>query len=305
MKIIALIAAFVQLALVCARVVQPRIDGYNASIAAANFSTAGDITVATNPVCLIPYPPAYPDVWKKNKCRGEKYYDAFHSTSQDAGKLFKPVRDTAESPFTAVSDLAWWKWQDAKEKGGYTDFKKQWGVDGVLRAIGVSDKSTTDGGTVQTFRIVHGDAEAHGGGFGSAPYNSQPKYTVNGKEYRITGSDYSFALEPNGVLVAMDRKSPQFAGNERNPKVQAAELPELGAFSDVVWLKWREATGNFPSSMRYFLTLAISNPETRSLLNIVLTKAEECEVPAWPGLDVEEGSDEFFALLGMYQNEDL
>jgi hypothetical protein len=300
MRIIALVAVF-QLALVSARVVQPWVDDYNASIASANFSTAGDVTVAAGPVCRIPYPAAEPGVWNKNKCRGEKFYDAMHSTKEQAGKLFKPVRDTSESPFTATSDLKKWGWMDAAIKPGYSDFKKIWGVDSVLRAIRVSDKATKDGGTIQMFRTTHGDGDANGGGYGETPYNKQPKYAANGKEYPVTGSEYNFAFDPSGMLLALDRKSPQFAGNERNPKVQEADLPELAAFSDIAWLKWKEATGNFPTTMHYFLTLAITNPETRSLLNIVLTRAEECEVPAWPGLEVDASSEEGYALLGMYQ----
>lgn len=193
---------------------------------------------------------------------------------------------------------------DAAVKPGYADFEKTWGVDGILRAIRVSDKATKDGGTLQMFRTTHGDGNANGGGYGVTPYNKQPKYTANGKKYPVSGSEYNFAFDPSGILLALDRKSPQFAGSERNPKVQGDDLPELAAFSAVAWLKWKEATGGFPTTMRCFLTLSITNSETRSLLNVVLTRAEECEVPSWPGLDIDASSDEGLALLGMYEAED-
>lgn len=305
MRIITVTAALLQLALVSARVAQPWVDGYKASIASANVTTDGDVPVAAGPVCTIPYPTADPAVWNKNKCRGEKFYDAFHDTKEGAGRLFKPPRDTSESPFTAVSDLTKWGWMNAAIKPSYDDFKKVWGVDDVLRKIGVSDKATRNGGTIQMLRTTHGNGDDNGGGFGPTPYNKQQKYMANTHEYPVSGSEYHFAFDPSGVLMALDRKSPQFAGAERTPKVQGDDLPELGAFSDIAWLKWKDVTGNFPSIMRYFLTLAISNPETRSLLGSVLTKAEECGVPAWPGLEIDAGTDEGYALLGTYQTEDL
>lgn len=299
------ISTIFQLALVSARVAQPWVDGYNASITYTNVSTAGDVTVATGPVCPIPFPTANPDVWNKNKCRGEKFYDAFHDTKEGAGRLFKPPRDTSESPYTATSDLTKWGWMDAAIKPSYDDFKKIWGVDDILRKLGLSDKATKNGGTIQMLRVTHGNGDENSGGFGPTPYNKQLKYTADSHEYPVSGSEYHFAFDPSGVLMALDRKSPQFAGNERNPKVQGDDLPELGAFSDIAWLKWKEVTGNFPSTMRYFLTLAITNPETRSLLGTVLTREEECEVPAWPGLEVDAGTDEGYALLGTYQTGDL
>lgn len=89
MNLVVLFSALLQLGLACARVAQPWVDGLNASIIFTNLSTAGDFTIATGPVCNIPFPSAEPAVWNKNKCRGEKFYDAMHSTKEQAGKLFQ------------------------------------------------------------------------------------------------------------------------------------------------------------------------------------------------------------------------
>lgn len=187
-------------------------------------------------------------------------------------------------------------------------------MDHVLRAIGVSDKATKFGGTIEVVKLAHGDSDANGGGYGPTPYNGQSTYKVDGNDYRFTGSEYTFGFDPSGgmlprcwqrttltdllVLLAMDRKSPQFAGNQRNPKVQGDGLPGLQSFSDVAWLKWKAVTGKAPSTMRYFASLSITNIETRGVLAKVLDKAAYREVPAWPGHNVDANSEEGAALLG-------
>lgn len=96
----------------------------------------------------------------------------------------------------------------------------------------------------------------------------------------------------------MDRKSPQFAGKERKPKVEGDQLPDLKSFSDVAWLKWKETTGAEPTTMRYFLTLSITNIDTRGVFGRILTEAKYTEVPRWPGYEVSADSDQGAALLG-------
>jgi hypothetical protein len=294
-----LLAVASTFALSSARVTRPWVDGYNASIADSNISTAGDHDVTTAAVCNIPIPPASDEVWDACRCRGENFWDAMHSSSEGAGKLFRSIRDTSESPFTNIADLTKWGWKDATVRPIYFDFAKAWGVDHVLRAIGVSDKATKDGGRIEVVRVTHGDGDANGGGWGTSPYNNQPQYTVDGKNYRVTGSEYNFGFDPSGgILLALDRMSPQFAGSKRYPKVEGSDLPDLQAFSDVAWLKWKETTGSAPTSIRYFMSLSITNHDTRGILNIILTGEEYCEVPAWPGHDVDPTSEEGAALLG-------
>ncbi|KAF1924504.1 uncharacterized protein M421DRAFT_8806 [Didymella exigua CBS 183.55] len=290
MKISFLIAAFL-LALTSARVAQPLLSH-------SNVSTAGDITTTSGTITPLPYPPTSKNVWNTCKCRGENFWKAMHTVKEGAGKLFNPPRDTSESTFTDTAELTKWSWNDAEPQATYFDFAKAWGVDHVLRAIGVSDKATKDGGSIQVFKATHGDSNANGGGHGISPYNVQPRYTANGRTYRVTGSEYNFGFDPSGVLLALDRKSPQFAGSKRNPRVQGDGLPELQSFSDVAWLKWKGATGRTPTSMRYFASLSITNDETRGIINIVLSRANFDQLPAWPGHDVDPNTEEGAALLG-------
>jgi hypothetical protein len=96
----------------------------------------------------------------------------------------------------------------------------------------------------------------------------------------------------------MNRKSPQFAGKERKPKVEGDQLPDLKSFSDIAWLKWKETIGDEPKTIRYFLTLSITNIDTRGVFGRILTEAKYTEVPKWPGYEVSADSDQGAALLG-------
>ena len=87
MNLFMLVAAFL-LALASARVAQPWVGDYNVTIAADE-----------RPLYL-PYPFATDDFYNTCKCKGENFWKAMHSSSADAGKLFKPVRDSSESAFT-------------------------------------------------------------------------------------------------------------------------------------------------------------------------------------------------------------
>lgn len=100
------------------------------------------------------------------------------------------------------------------------------------------------------------------------------------------------------VLLAMDRKSPRYAGSQRTPKVEGDGLPDLQSFSDVAWLKWTETAGSAPSFIRYFASLSITNIDTNGVLSRVLDQAKYAEVPAWPGYDVVANTEQGAALMG-------
>lgn len=87
MKTFMLVVAFL-LVLTSARVAQPWAGDYNVS------------TAADDRPLPLPYPPAPDNVWNTCKCRGVNFWNAMHSSREDAGKLFKPVRDSSESIFT-------------------------------------------------------------------------------------------------------------------------------------------------------------------------------------------------------------
>lgn len=99
------------------------------------------------------------------------------------------------------------------------------------------------------------------------------------------------------VLIAMERKSPKYAGEKRDPKIEGDQLPKLQSFSDIAWTKWASTTGS-PTKMRYFLSLAISNEHTRSIIGKILNDARHSWQPAWPGVTYATDTPQGAALLG-------
>lgn len=90
MKLYILVVAYIA-ALASARVAQPWVGHYN-------ITTAAD----ERPLYL-PYPFATDDYYNTCKCKGEHFWTAMHSSSTEAGNLFKPPRDSSESLFTDTS----------------------------------------------------------------------------------------------------------------------------------------------------------------------------------------------------------
>ncbi|KAI8943557.1 hypothetical protein NX059_001554 [Plenodomus lindquistii] len=258
------------------------------------------VQVATDRPLYLPYPFATDPYYNSCKCKGQAFLHAMQSSDADAGKLFTPARSSASSPHTDPAELTTWNWQTSKVSPTMRNFEKAWGVDHVLRALGTSDKAVEDGGTVNVVTITHGNAGDNGGGYGNKVYNDQPEYTVGGTQYRVTGGEYTYGFDPSGVILAMNRKSPKFAGLERKPKIEGTtSLPTLQSFSDVAWLHGSAVSSSGePKTMRYFLSLSITNIETRGVIGRILSAAGLGEVPGWPGWDADTSTDAGAALLG-------
>lgn len=73
---------------------------------------------------------------------------------------------------------------------------KHWGIDGVLRDMGSSDKLIADYGDIRLVTFVHGQSKEENGQW--IPIEDQ-RYEKDGKTYRYTGAWYKFAVdEVNG-----------------------------------------------------------------------------------------------------------
>ncbi len=74
---------------------------------------------------------------------------------------------------------------------------KYYGIDHVLRDMGVSDKLIDAGGDIQLVSFRHGMSKLLDNGDWQAV--GEQRYEVNGKSYRYTGAWYNFAMdEVNG-----------------------------------------------------------------------------------------------------------
>jgi hypothetical protein len=97
-------------------------------------------------------------------------------------------------PHAEISQLgaiSKWNWQDTTLGAVDHMFDRAWGVDHVLRAIGVSDKAVKEGGKIRVLSVTHGNGKEHGSGYGPKPYDKQPAYTVDGNKYPVCASPFA------------------------------------------------------------------------------------------------------------------
>ena len=99
----------------------------------------------------------------------------------------------------------------------------------------------------------------------------------------------------------MDRESPQEAGKAQVPPVQGDDLPAVRASSDIMWLYRKMYDDRFPSP-RYFLSLAIGNMVTLSILSRAIREVAPAAqtIAPWPGYEFDTGTAQGQAILGKY-----
>ncbi|KAF2249437.1 hypothetical protein BU26DRAFT_457490 [Trematosphaeria pertusa] len=221
-----------------------------------------------------------------------------YASDKDAGQYFKPKREAAQSPFENYpDDLNTWYWHNVPSNkiAGYM-FELHWtyGVDRALGALGVSDRSTLDGGDNEIIQCDHYNQDEN------AEDVSKQRYRVEDKEYRVTGARFVFSINSaQGVLIAMDRLSPKHAAQKRNPPIPDSGLPPIQQFSDVAWLFWTTLGGNNNNNrpIRYFMSITITNGETEAVIAKALND-NGLTLGPWPGHFFEWDTDEFKAILG-------
>jgi len=99
----------------------------------------------------------------------------------------------------------------------------------------------------------------------------------------------------------MNREGPKYAGQERKPKVLRDGLPELHQSSDAAWGIWKQAAGTARvQNLRYFISVSITNTETRSLITRALETVGSAEqLKFWPGTTFSALTPAGAALIGM------
>ncbi|KAH9877706.1 hypothetical protein J1614_002923 [Plenodomus biglobosus] len=237
--------------------------------------------------------------WHPCTTKGEAFLRAMHSSDAEAGRIFKPGRATAASQFTDVAELAKWSWQDMPPDTFECMLGPMWDMPDLFEALGVSvkeplqendPKEKTDD-YVQIIAVWHRNRRA-------IDKTYLLHYEVAGQRFHTTGAVYVFGIHSSGVLITIDRQSPQHSGARQFPQVSGTDLPALQSFSDVAWLKWLETFGTEPTTMRYFLTLTITNTTTASVFEKAIREAGPDFNPEWPGYDVAANTDSGAALLG-------
>jgi hypothetical protein len=83
-------------------------------------------------------------------------------------------------------------------------------------------------------------------------------------------------------------------GGKKDPAKE--DLPQLRAFSDVIWGFWNRDNPNV-RNIRYFFMIGISNDATNQLIASCLRNAQK-QLSNWPGTQFSTATDEGHALLG-------
>jgi hypothetical protein len=244
--------------------------------------------------------PATDEVYDKCREKGCLLEWSMHHTDSDVGPYYVPRRMTAQSPFNTWQQLNMWDWNEfphASWTKGYQDLdSEQWGIHVALEGLGVSryTEFNKERGPNYIYSIVHEDILA------DDDLDDQ-KYQVDGKWYRATGADYVMSINTqDGVMIGMNRKGPADTAKDREPPLKPEEMPNLSQFSDVGWITWKKAAQqheNDIKKLRYFISISIENPQTRSVCRRIIHD-NNLVLGRWPGHFFEGGTNEFNAILG-------
>jgi hypothetical protein len=118
---------------------------------------------------------------------------------------------------------------------------------------------------------------------------------------QATKAHYEFGINTKGgAIYGLFLESPQSAakalwfGGTKDPAKD--DLPQLRAFSDVLWGFWNRDNDNV-GNIRYFFMIGVSNDLTNNLIAFCLRNAKK-QLSKWPGTEFSTATDEGYALLG-------
>lgn len=100
--------------------------------------------------------------------------------------------------------------------------------------------------------------------------------------------------------MGLNRLSPNHAAKDRKSPVSSDQMPALNQFSDVAWIGWDSVTseeGDDIKGLRYFVSVGISNSETKSVIRRALD-AKGWELSPWPGHTFDRQWFETRAIIG-------
>ncbi|XPS75852.1 hypothetical protein M3J09_007918 [Ascochyta lentis] len=236
--------------------------------------------------------------WKKFTEKGGALMCGLNGNDEEAGLQMgdKRTPPSAASPWTG--DLMWelqtWKWSTVDPTTYSCKMNDHWAISEAMRSLGLNGKPQSEGGDNTCYRVEHWDPKA------STPAINQ-WYTVDGKDYQATKAHYEFATNAKGgAIFAFYLESPIYSASNtwfagRKP-ADPAKLPQLRAFSDILWGYWIRQNPDV-KNIRYFFMLGISNEETNQLIAACLA-AKGKTLREWPGVRFDTATDEGHALLG-------
>ncbi|XP_014556661.1 hypothetical protein COCVIDRAFT_99137 [Bipolaris victoriae FI3] len=247
------------------------------------------------------------DEWDRAVCKGTKLLFGTTLNPNQAILHCRPL--TTPWHGTLVNELTTWGYYDASDdddRKGACDFETKFsGLTRAFRELGVGMHDYTDGGPNRCFTVVHYDGPAvEKNPDGSMPRRSTQHYTVNGRRYRITGAHFIIGVNSkDGYIFFIDRSSPETQARliwnvPTHIPIPRDEMPALRSSSDIAWGFWNRVSGYNLGGINAFISFEVVNEETGRIIDRAMKKNGHDEVPPWPGVRFNSGTEEYRALLG-------
>ncbi|KAI5376525.1 hypothetical protein J4E82_004746 [Alternaria postmessia] len=244
--------------------------------------------------------------WKKSAAKGGALICALEGSDQVAGRQ---IRDTREPPSAASrynsdlkTELHDWYWRETSPSTFSCSFSEHWHLAHAMRSLGLDGKPASEGGDNQCYRIEHWNPENRDDKGNQIPAINQ-WYSVPGhdKQYRATKAHFEFGINTKGGAIyglflesALASAKSIWGGGTKEPNRD--DLPQLRAFSDIMWAFWVRNNPNV-RNIRYFFMIGISNDLTNQIIASCLRDAG-AELSEWPGTSFSTTTDQGHALLG-------
>ncbi|EDU43710.1 conserved hypothetical protein [Pyrenophora tritici-repentis Pt-1C-BFP] len=247
--------------------------------------------------------PASPEDWQKYTAKGGALMCGLEGSDQTAGRLMGDTRQppSAASKFNGdlQTELQDWYWRPVHPATYSCSISQHWQIPHAVESLGLSGTSKAQGGDNECFRTEHWDPERRDDDGNQIPAVNQ-RYTVPGysKQYRATKAHYEFGVNTKaGAIHGIYLEGPQASAKGLWGKLpKKDELPELRAFSDVIWGYWNRNNPDI-KNIRYFFMVGISNDLMNELIASSLTN-KKARLAKWPGTEFSTATDEGHALLG-------
>ncbi|KAF1937969.1 hypothetical protein EJ02DRAFT_411304 [Clathrospora elynae] len=242
----------------------------------------------------------------RTKCtnKGAALMRCLAASDQTAGNLMgdKRIPPSAASQFHGdlKQELQNWYWRERNPTSGRRT-AEWWQFPRAMQALGLNLTPTTQGGDNATHRVEHWDREMRDEK-GNQVLAINQWYNVPGIErHEATRAHYDFGVNAKGgAIFGFFLESPQASaralwyGGSKEP--DPADLPQLRAFSDVLWGYWSRDNADV-KNIRYLLMVGICNDMTNQLIDECLCR-KNAELREWPGTDFEADTEEGHALIG-------
>ncbi|KAI4697456.1 uncharacterized protein J4E84_000586 [Alternaria hordeiaustralica] len=244
--------------------------------------------------------------WNKNAAKGGALICGLEGSDQTAGRQMKDTREppSAARPYNSdlKIELQDWYWRETSSSSFSCSFSEHWHFSHAMRSLGLDGRPTSAGGDNQCYRVEHWDPEKRDNEGNQIPAINQWYSTAgNNKQYRATKAHFEFGINTKGgAIYGLFLESPQasaktiWGGGTKEPNKD--DLPQLRAFSDIIWGFWVRNNPNI-KNIRYFFMIAISNEVTNQIIASCL-RDRNTELSEWPGTDFSTTTDQGHALLG-------